>query len=353
MSEDLWADQAVAETLGALGLTSGADTDLPDEVRFVRGVMDALEASIARRGPLASPAVFVFAPSRRRLASLNIPSSFHRRIHTGETDPAGRIWLVGAAVKSADAIEISGETSDEIIGYCEQLGFESMPAVYCDTTGAPGRFAWYPRGFGDPDEVIEGPIGRSVAPTLDELLDVVDRVHWTRLVTSFNQGMDTALWQDANRHWVHKRAEKRVQDALMAGLGGAFGRPYFVQQEIQGHSGRFDIGFREAQDGTSTLHAILELKVARSYGSTGAPVASTANDAHLVEGVEQAWAYSDEHGARDAACLVFDLRLLEQQQPPGPAATRAAVLDVVLRVWRCFPTAEHYRTFKMPEVPAV
>lgn len=122
------------------------------------------------------------------------------------------------------------------------------------------------------------------------------------------------MWAEASDHWVHERAEKRVRDALMAGIGGAFGRPYFVEQEQSDDTGRFDIGFREfAGGGTSTLHAILELKAARSFGSGGAPESAAKVASNVVGGIEQSYAYAEEHGARDAACLVFDLRTQERQ----------------------------------------
>jgi hypothetical protein len=168
-------------------------------------------------------------------------------------------------------------------------------------------------------------------------------------MTRFNQNVDTSLWEQPSSHWAHNRAEKRVQDALMAGLGGAFGRPYFVEQERTGDAGRFDIGFRESVGGgTSTLRAILELKVAKTFGSSGSPVSAQANEDHIIGGVDQSSAYAEEHEVRDAACFVFDLRKVEAQDESEAARSRATQLGVVLRFWRCFPTAEDYRTFTLP-----
>jgi hypothetical protein len=260
------------------------------------------------------------------------------------------LWFVGAAVKSGGRLSLNSHTAAEIFTFCEGLGFGESPAVYCDAGAQPAIFAWYPNGLSDPDNVIEGPIDRQSAPTLTDLIEVVDRVHRTRLMTSLNQSVDTKLWEVPSHHWAHGRAEKRVQDALLAGLGGAFGRPYFVEQERSGDSGRFDIGFREtAGGGTSTLRAILELKVARSFGSGGVPVTTSDVEKHIVGGVEQSAAYVQDHGAADAACLVFDLRVSDAQVEPDQAHARAKQLNVFLRFWRCFPTAADYRTFKLPK----
>lgn len=348
--DDPWAEGSVSATLNEAGLSAGADSELPDEARFVRRVREILTAAAAKHGQLSAPTVYVFAPSREdKLAD---KATSHRRIHTGEVDPAGRIWFVGAAARSAYSMPLNGRSTDEIFEYCEELGFGRSPAVYCDTTSVPPLLAWYPSGLSEPDDVIEGPIDRAAKPTLDELIEVVDRVHRARLMTSLNQGVDTSLWEKASDHWAHERAEKRVQDALMAGIGGAFGRPYFVEQERSGDAGRFDIGFRERiGGGTTTLHAILELKVARSFRNSGATVSPTDTEAHVISGVEQVWAYADEHQAGDMACLVFDLRTPDAQLPPEPACIRAVALKVLLKFWRCFPTAEDYRTFKLPSPP--
>jgi len=345
--EDIWAEELISSTLDEIGLSAGADAKLPDEVRFVRRVRENLEAAAKQHGALPAPTAFVFAPALSH--DVAAKAVFHRRIHTGEIDPAGQIWFVGAAARSGHRMALEDRSTDEILDFCETLGFGHSPTVYCDTASTPALFAWYPSGVCEPDYVIETPIEQAT-PDLDDLIEVVDRVHRTRLMTSYNQNHDTTLWEDRSKHWAHERAEKRVQDALMAGIGGAFGRPYFVEQERTGDTGRFDIGFREGQGGgTSTLHAILELKVARSFGSGGAPYAPASVEAHVVDGIEQAWAYSDEHGGR-GACLVFDLREADKQVPPEKATAVAGALQVFLRFWRCFPSAEDYRTFKVPPV---
>lgn len=347
MAEDIWGEELISSTLDEIGLSAGADAKLPDEVRFVRRVRENLEAAAKQHGALPAPAAFVFAPGLSD--DIATEAVFHRRIHTGEIDPAGHVWFVGAAARSGHCMSLEDRSTDEILEFCEALGFGHAPTVYCDTAPTPALFAWYPSGVCEPDYVIETPIEQT-APAFDDLIEVVDRVHRTRLMTSHNQNHDTRLWEVGSKHWAHERAEKRVQDALIAGIGGAFGRPYFVEQERTGDSGRFDIGFRERQGGgTSTLHAILELKVARSFGSGGAPRSPSSVEAHVVDGIEQSWAYSDEHGGRPA-CLVFDLREADKQVPPENATGHAAALKVFLRFWRCFPTAEDYRTFKVPPV---
>lgn len=349
MADDLWAEEAVSATLEQLGLTAGADADLPDAVRFVRRAREMLSAASLVHGAITAPTVLLLTPSVSE--SLPAQASFHRRVHTGQMDPSGRVWFVGTAVRTGYSLPLPSLATDDIFDLvCGSLALGDVSAVYYDAAAQPPVLAWYPSGLAEADDVYEGPLVQSGPPTIADLLKVVDRVHKTRLMTSFNQNVDTKLWQDGSKHWAHFRAEKRVQDALMAGLGGAFGSPYFIEQEFSGDTGRFDIGFRESiATGVTKLHVILELKVTRSFGSTGTSMSFKENEQHVVEGVEQAWSYADEHGADAAACLVFDLRKEDEHRFLAAASARAVALSVLLRLWRCFPTAEDYRTFVLPD----
>lgn len=349
MTDEVWSQELIATTIDSLGLSAGVDADLPDHVRFVRRVRELVTSYTNNHGRLGGHALFLLAPSIGD--ELRARSTLRRRIHNGEVDPSSTVWLVGAAVADAYAIALDNNSVDAAFNLvCDELGLGDAPAVLCDAAPDPQLFAWYPLGLSQADRLYEGPVVLTTPPSLDELMEVVDRVHKTRLMTTHNQNLDTSLWEDGSKHWAHKRAEKRVQDALMAGLGGAFGRPYFVDQEVSSDSGRFDIGFRElTAPGTTALRAVLELKVTRSFGSTGSAKSLAENEQHALDGVEQAWSYADDHGADDSACLVFDLRTDEHHQEPEAAAAKASELGVLLRLWRCFPTAEDYRTFKVAE----
>lgn len=347
MTDELWTEARISATLEELGLSAGADANLADPVRFVRRVRECLSAFTNRHGGLAESALFLLAPSIPD--SVKDRATLRRRIHTGEVNPSGNVWIVGAAVADGHAVPFQGASTEQIFDLaCTDLGLGGVPAVFCDAMVSPQLFAWYPSGLSQAERLFEGPIALTSPPTLADLIEIVDRVHQTRLMTTHHQSADTALWQNHAKYWAHERAEKRVQDALMAGLGGAFGKPYFVDQEAASDSGRFDIGFREATaPGQTTLHAILELKLARSFGSTGIPKSPSDNEQHAVDGVEQAWAYAADHGTKGAACLVFDLRTEDQHQHPTRASARAEELSVLLRLWRCFPSAEHYRDFRL------
>jgi hypothetical protein len=348
MTDGIWGGEAIATTVAKVGLTPGVGAELPDWSRFLRRTRELLQVRTKAHGSLSAPCVFVMTQDVS--ADLAEAATLHRRLHTGAVDPSGKLWLVGAAVSSGRAVDLPGNTMEETFSFvCEQIELQTAPTILCDTTVDPQLFAYYPMGLESEDVLFEGEITEHGVPPLGELIDVVERVHKLRLLTSYNQNSDTSLWEDRDKHHAHQRAEKRVQDALMAGLGGAFPSPFYVDQELTGHTGRYDISFREhTAYGTTKLHAVIELKIARSYGSKGAHQTDADNQQIAVDGVTQVRAYADEHEATDAACLVFDLRTPEEHNALLLASQRADALNVMLRAWRCFPSALHYRKFVVP-----
>lgn len=98
------------------------------------------------------------------------------------------------------------------------------------------------------------------------------------------------------------------------------------------------------QVGKFVRHAILELKVLRSFGSTGTSVSETEIRKIVKEGVEQAAAYRVEREAHASALCCFDMRTKSARKKcfHGVQAT-AQKRDVKLCVWPIFANAKEYR----------
>lgn len=346
MVEDIWADDSIQETLRAIGLNAGVEADLPDEARFVRRIRELVLRASDRHGPLSSACLFLMSAAADN--PHKDPSTLRRRLHTGEHDPSGSVWLMGAAAKSGHHVAADQPDSEGLMALaCDELSLGGVPAVLYEPYEK--LLAWYPNGTDEPDLVFEGPLVLTQPPSLDQLIAIVTQIHQYRLLTSFHQNRDTTLWSDGDKHWVHEAAERRVQDALTAGISGACADPFFVDEELTGKTGRYDIGVRERLGpGSTRLHTILELKVTRSFGKGGGAYTATQNNETVMSGVEQVYSYAAEHGASGKACLVFDLRKREQQSA-FDAAGKANELDVRLRSWECYPSAEHYRDFVLPD----
>ena len=98
------------------------------------------------------------------------------------------------------------------------------------------------------------------------------------------------------------------------------------------------------QEGGLVPKAILELKVLRSFGSKGAPVAENTNKESVTEGVKQATAYQKERNAEGTALCCFDM----QKDRTGEACfihaqPLAKRNGIVLRVWYLFNSAIAFR----------
>lgn len=345
MSSRWTNDDEISATVESVGLSNGVRAGQSDDVRFAQNVRDIVAGFVAD-APLARPVVFLLlGPDEDPPAG----AEYKPRIHKGEVDLAGGIWTVRAAAVSGHGTPIPGDASEEIFeAVCGALGLGDAPAMYCDTNVNPPVLAWYPEGLGTPDVLFEGPLGADIDPTLGDVIEIVDRVHRFKLMTSRNQKPGTTLWQDPDKHWAHEHAEKRAQEALMLGLDTQWPRPFFAEEEIRSDTGRYDIAFKKVlSPGVVETRAILELKVTRSRGHNGGPYADGRNAANTVMGVEQAKGYALDHGTRDAACLIFDLRTDEHHSPPDAAVARGAELDVAVHWWRCFPTSEDYRDIQL------
>lgn len=269
MADDIWDDEAIKQTLEAVGLNAGVEADLPDEARFVRRIRELVTRANERHGALPSPSLYLMSAGADD--AHKDPAKLHRRLHTGERDPSGRIWLMGAAAKAGHEVIADDADSEGLMRFAnDALDLGHVPAVLYEPYAE--ILAWYPNGVNEADLVFEGPLVLTQPPSLEDLIAIVDQIHDYRLLTSFHQNADTNLWADPGKHWVHDSAERRVQDALTVGISGACADPFFVDEELKGHTGRYDIGVRERTGpGATRLHTVLELKVARSFGKTAAP----------------------------------------------------------------------------------
>lgn len=347
MPDNIWDEEAIQETLVAVGLNAGVEADLPDEARFVRRIRELLMHATERHGALACPSLYLMSAGADD--AHKDPDKLHRRLHAGERDPSGRIWLMGAAAKAGYEVIAENVDSEGLMRFANNaLDLGNVPAVLYEPYGE--TLAWYPNGVNEPDLVFEGPLALTQPPSLEELITIVDQIYHYRLLTSFHQNADTSLWTDPGKHWVHDSAERRVQDALTVGISGACADPFFVDEELKGHTGRYDIGLRERiGPGTTRLHTVLELKVARSFGKNGAAYPQAQTEANVISGVEQVHSYAGEHEASGKACLVFDLRKREHQGVFEEGEAKAVEFDVLLQFWPCFPNAQHYRDFVTSE----
>jgi hypothetical protein len=223
-----------------------------------------------------------------------------------------------------------------------------VPAVIYDPRADPMQIRYYPTGLQNADicDIIDismtSPIG------IRYILDVVDRVCEKQLATPDGQSQTGKLWEDPSRHWVARNAEHIIQMYLVTALFAAF-PSCVVRSEQSQVTGRLDIEIEEPDPSRPAhviRHAILELKVLRSFGSTGRVVTVTEVQEWVSKGIDQAYSYRIDRRSLQSSLCCFDMRKSHADISAfDEVADKANRLDVAVRRWCLYASAEEYRAF--------
>ncbi len=341
-----WAGDDLS-VVAAANVGLGADADLPDHVRFISGMIKLIARRRAHPTHAGDPnalAIFLLSSegpkgltSAKRVPMLN----------NALTPLAGRLWAVSAAVVAGHFIDLPTATDDEIFALVAgKEETKNARAIVYDPRTTPASIRYYPNGLEDVEVVSSLELTANV--TLDAVFSAIDLIYETALVTPDAQQKAGKLWSDSDKWWVSKNAEDTVQLYLSVGLTMAF--PHCtVRHEQPDVTGRLDLEIeeRDPSDGTTiTRHAVLELKVLRSFGSTGITRSDNDTAEWIKTGVEQAASYRDQRGVRAAALCCFDMRKTLSAECFQHVAQMASSLKVELRRWYLFASAKEYRSYE-------
>jgi hypothetical protein len=350
-----WPDDSLRQTVdGSYGL--GSDAGLPLQIRFLIGVVRLIRI---RQEKIAAepdtqhgedlPAVFFFSPQLPdSLEAFQLQRS--PMLNNGLTPLGDRFWFVGPLGNYGRALDLQGWSDDaEVFDRAGELGIDGLPAVLLDNRHDPVELRHFPKGLGDPEiaEVVSLG-GRDIS--IEEVLGHVRRAHETNMKTPKLIPRDLKLWENASKHRPVEQAEKRIQTILRIALAGAMPATV-IHEEPNIPAGRIDLEIQEYRGvGVVISHALLELKVLRSYGSTGKPVSAAEVEEVITEGISQAAAYRDDHETKAAALCCFDMRKSESGEQCFAAVREPAEeKKVALGVYYLFASARRSR----PKVKAV
>jgi hypothetical protein len=324
----------------------GADSDLPEWLRFLIGVVRIIN-NRARQAPEPeqTPAAFFLAPGG--------PSSVEGAdlrsepmLDNGLSELGGQLWFVGPVPRNGLALALPEWPTDaELFERIEgELAIGDLPAVLFDPRPDPPQVRHYPNGLADRDGVeVIATAGQPI--DLARVLDVIDVAHRAHLEKPRSSPEGARLWQNGTKHRPKRDAEARIQNILRIALQAAFPATV-VRDEQPQSSGRLDLEIEEALQpaGTFIRHALLELKVLRSYTSGGTSVSATRVAEAIEEGLRQAIAYRDERRTLASALCCFDMRKTHSGDSCfAPVATHAGEQKVALRVWPLYGTAAQFR----------
>ena len=216
-----WPDEDLVRTVqNNLGV--GADSDLPDEVRFQAGVTRLIRKRLATAGtPERRPALFLLFPTVPPAVAPETCESVPM-LSNGLTPVEGRLWFVNPVVAAGLALPIEVWDDTAIFSFVtEELCLGDVPAVVFETRTRSPEARFFPTGVGHPNVCEEIRLSGSNV-TLTEIFNRIQKVYEECLITPEAQGKAAKLWAEPRKHWASEEAEDRLQVYLRAGLAGAF-----------------------------------------------------------------------------------------------------------------------------------
>lgn len=340
-----WAGDDFSETV-RMTTTVGADSDLPDDVRFIAGVAKLIRRRIVEaendEDP-AKPAVFLLEPKAQTYKSNIVPKRIPM-LNNGLTAVNGRIWFVNPVVVMGHYVDLEDCDDDQLFHIVtHKLRLGRVPAVIFDPRSRILEVRFYSQGLDFPEKCSVLSINYTIIP-LKSIFSVIDCIYKTCLITPDIQEQAGKLWQNSERHWPIEDAELTIQLYLRVGLQGAF-PTCNIRTEHKLMPGRIDIGIEESDStNQSVWHAVLELKVLRSFGSTGIRKSENETLDWVESGVKQAASYRNDRGARSAALCCFDMRCENAGETCFDHVRNLAnEHQVALKVWFIYATSKQYR----------
>ena len=343
-----WADAEgeFSETVSRHG-GIGFDADLSDENRFVVGVVQLLRRRRAQmedseESASMDLAVFILQPQPPGHVTVQrVPM-----LDNGLTGVTGRLWFTSAPVISAHYTELPPGTDDERFAYVvDELGLGERPTLIYDPRLQSPELRLYPAGLGQPDTREMKPLEGDVAP--GDVFDAIDELYRQCLVTPSAMIANASLWRDAGHYRPQENAEALVQSHLKAGLVSRF--PFCtVRHEQLQPAGRTDLEIEQLDPidhSNVTRHGTIELKVLRSFWSSGTSVSDGETQQSVEGGMEQAHAYCREKQYRWSALCCFDMRRSDigDTQCFAGIRQRANELGVHLRRWFLYASPGAYQ----------
>ena len=342
-----WADADLAKT-ARMDAGTGADEGLPPKVRFVSNVAKLIRRRRAQpnaKHDPTHPAIFLMQPKPRQFEHGDTP--IHMPMLDNALTPVnGRIWFVSAVVVSGHYIDFE-ETDDASMFrlITDQIGLGATPTIIFDPRPQVPVARFYPNGL-DEFELYEGISVTDADVTIDRVLEAIEGTYKKDMRTPEQQIAPGKLWHDQDKWWPKHDAEDRIKMYLKIGLHSAFPtcdvRPEYVIAE-----GHIDLLIQERDPLNRekvTNHAVLELKVLRSYGETGRGYDEEFHLAWIQKGVIQAHSYREGKGAIWSALCCFDMRTSDTGESCFEHVTdMAKELKVHLKRWFLYAKSEYWR----------
>lgn len=328
------------------GAGTGADADLSATIRFKAAVAKLLrrrQARVEARSDPNVPAVFLLQATPPVSAGV---AKREPMLNSGLIPVSGRIWFVSPAVVSGRSIVCEVEDDDALFRLVtDTLGLGAIPAIVFDPRSSAPELRFYRNGLDDPERCDILSFGDGEI-TLDRITAVIQHIYDECLKTPEAQIHPGKLWVDHKKWWAAEDAEALVHLQIKAGLAGAF-LTCTIRHEQPMPEGRLDLEIEETDplnSGQVTRHALLELKILRSFGCGGGTYTVQETLDWVTSGVEQAAAYRDNKNTNYAILCCFDMRKDDTNEACfDHVRDLAQSRSVELRRWFLYNTSKAYR----------
>ncbi len=326
----------------------GADENLPDEIRFIAGVAKLIKRCLEKQNANTDanrPSIFLLE-SKISSETTEIKPKRVPMLDNGDTTITGRLWFVSPVVVTGFYLELDDCDDDDLFKIVtDKLKLGSIPTVIFDPRIIQEPVRFYPHGLDKTENIKILDLHRPVS--LDQIFDVITHVYNERFVTPEGQPKAGSLWQNNDKWWPVQNAEDMIQLYLSIGLTAAF-PSCTIRHEQTAVTGRLDLEIEEKTLLNSNViirHAVLELKMLRSFNSSGRSVSEAFTKEWIESGVKQAASYRMERGAKASALCCFDMRKEDTGSKCFEHVNDLAIrLDVKLKRWYIYATSKDYRT---------
>lgn len=291
---------------------------------------------------------FFIISDRPRVLADRIGAVLEPIVDNGSKELCGWVVVTPVTCTSGYCVQLAGVTTAELFQEVVAKGAGNEAALVFDPNATDKELRYYPKGVGSPEVVQRFPF-RTMTFTLPMLDRVLKRLHEEHLVTP-DAAKGLGIWEDAEKYRPITDAEARLQGLMRLTLSIAFDmRLFSVWWEVPGTQGRCDlfVTSRSANKaGQLTAHAVLELKVLRSFSAGGSHVAKTVNAEAVKKGVGQARGYRKNKDALNAMLCCYDMRTPAQAdgdkcfEPITSIATKHAIQ---LRSYRLYGSPDDLR----------
>lgn len=317
-----------------------------DILRFTHGIAKIIRRRMAMSGvdcERGFPSVFILGPvpDNTTTKAIKVP-----RLNSGKSKLSGYVWFLSREPISGNGFVAEYDDFKLFDFIISSLQSGKLPAVLFDADESVRTIRCYPQGLQEMDNCTEVLIdGNDINPSL--IKTALDTIYSKRLITPEASAYNIKLWEDSDKHHPIKNPEAEIQSHIATGLASKFAGCRIKEEQI-GISGRYDIAISEQDPLDSAKwieHAILELKVIKSYNSAGNKHQDSENKKWLKSGLQQACCYKTEHGSKYAAVCCFDMQDKDNKESCfAHICDEANKLCIELWRWYIYASSKQFRS---------